>query len=341
MICLKSSNLLKCHTAIPFDLFRARSISARVCPDVVHGQGISENGFIATHQSRPSVITVHGIPSAEIRLEMQSLKNKLDAWVTDRLMTSSLSQASIVTSISSYDAELVKNLVRGKHIHIPNPVDARFFGVKEGPGQRSTILYAGRVIPRKGLLDLIEALAEVRKRFPGVELRVAGELQSAPNYVASCRRTVHQQRLENNVFFLGALGSQELLKEYRRSTLLVLCSKQETSPVVIAEAMACGRPVVASRVCGIPEMVQDRESGLLVDVADIPALANAISLVLGDRQLQERMGNRGREIAFSRYQAASVARDTIEAYRMAQKLGAQPHFHWLAKLRSSRTSDLD
>jgi glycosyltransferase involved in cell wall biosynthesis len=196
---------------------------------------------------------------------------------------------------------------------IENPVDDVFFTVN-GQGEQAILLYAGRVLPRKGLLNLLRALVEVRQAMPQVCLRVAGETESAADYVEACRQFIEQQALDSAVAFLGSLTMEQMVEEYGRCAALALPSKQETAPIVVAEAMAAGRAVVATRVCGVPYMVEDGVSGLLVDHGDVAALASALQLVLRDRQLQLEMGRRGRQMAEARFRADVVARETRQVY---------------------------
>jgi glycosyltransferase involved in cell wall biosynthesis len=154
----------------------------------------------------------------------------------------------------------------------------------------------------------------VKETMPHTELRVAGEIESEPAYVESCQRFIAEHGLEAAVTFLGSLTSRQMVTEYARCTVLALPSKQETAPVAVAEAMAAGRPVVTTRCCGMPYVVEHESSGLLVGEDDVSGLANALLLVLGDEQLQARMGQRGRELAQARFRADVVAQQTRGVY---------------------------
>jgi glycosyltransferase involved in cell wall biosynthesis len=94
--------------------------------------------------------------------------------------------------------------------------------------------------------------------------------------------------------------------------------------MTIAQAMAAGRPVVASNVGGIPAMVADGQSGFLSDVGDVGKLAADMLRLLGDRELAQRMGENGRARAASRYGSESVAEATLAAYRATLQEAALP-----------------
>jgi glycosyltransferase involved in cell wall biosynthesis len=107
---------------------------------------------------------------------------------------------------------------------------------------------------------------------------------------------------------------EAMVLEHARCALLALPSKQETAPVVVAEAMAAGRAVVATRICGVPYMVEDGASGLLVEDGDPNALAAGLLRLLQDPALRARMGQRGRQIAEARFRTSVVAGQTRQVY---------------------------
>ena len=100
--------------------------------------------------------------------------------------------------------------------------------------------------------------------------------------------------MEENVRFLGPLNQPALAEAYASSALTALSSRQETSPAVLMEAMAARRPVVATDVGGVPEIVAHGESGLVVPAGDAEALAVGIERLLADPEQAQAMGERGR-----------------------------------------------
>lgn len=107
----------------------------------------------------------------------------------------------------------------------------------------------------------------------------------------------------------------ELVHEIQRSSALVLFSREETSPTVIAQALAVGRPIVASRVGGIPEMVSDGLNGLLVAPNDEQALADRLMELLSSPARCIEMGAVAHDIARQRSDPFAVARRTLEVYQ--------------------------
>jgi glycosyltransferase involved in cell wall biosynthesis len=116
------------------------------------------------------------------------------------------------------------------------------------------------------------------------------------------------------VVFLGLLDVKHMADEYARCSLLCLPARAESAPMVIAEAMAAGKPVVATRVGGIPEMVEDGATGRLCVPGDPGQLAACLRELLTNDDLRRDMGERARCAAIQRYRADSVARATLDAY---------------------------
>ncbi len=175
---------------------------------------------------------------------------------------------------------------------------------EEPPAAGPTVLAAGILTPQKGQHVLVEAAAELVRRHPGLRVDVAGE-------VVFERDRPYRVRIEEEVRRLGLEGTVRLLGFRRdlpariaRATVVAHpATDEETLGLVPLEAMAAGRPVVASRVGGLPEVVEDGVSGILVPPGDARALADAIGRLLDDPALRARMGEAGRRIAAGRFGA--------------------------------------
>jgi glycosyltransferase involved in cell wall biosynthesis len=169
------------------------------------------------------------------------------------------------------------------------------------------------VISLKRLLDLVEAMPLILAVVPDARLRVAGsELDTA--YARRVRGRVHELSLEARVAFLGALSPDEMVGQYRRASMLVLPSGQETSPMVIGEAMAAGLPVVATRVGGVPYLVDDGVTGHVVEAGDVVSLAARIADLLGDPDKRAAFGAAGRAKADRSFRRTAVAARVAAVY---------------------------
>jgi phosphatidylinositol alpha-mannosyltransferase len=174
------------------------------------------------------------------------------------------------------------------------------------PAQRRdvsrTILYVGRIDRSsawKGIEELIRAFAITHANAPDARLRIVGDGDATPELRALC----HALDIADYVEFSGRLSGTDLADAYRVSRCLVLPSltAAESFGMTLIEAMASGRPVIGSRVGGIPFVIEDGYNGLLVPPGDIEALARACDRMLADDAMAERMGRNGRLLALSRY----------------------------------------
>ncbi len=188
--------------------------------------------------------------------------------------------------------EVVPNASGGRAVE-PRPVAAIETG-EQG------LLFVGRLRIRKGVEVLLRALALVGRPVP---LWIAGEGEHREALEACARRF----DLATQVRFLGRCDAGQIRWLLDRATALVVPSIYEGMPLVVLEAMSAGAPVIASRVSGIPEVVEDGVSGWLVPPEDPEALASVLIAATADPDERRRRGEAGRERLRTRYAPAAVA----------------------------------
>ncbi len=167
---------------------------------------------------------------------------------------------------------------------------------------------------RKGAHYLIAAMAEVEKKIPAARLVIVGGGELVPEL----KRLANHLGLESQVFFAGPVYGEELSRYYAMCDLFVLPSIHEPFGLVILEAMASGKAVIASDIPGARDNVRHGETGLKVPPAAPPALGEAISYLLGDDELRNRMGQNARKEAEGR-SWEEVAQETVKAYHEVLK----------------------
>jgi glycosyltransferase involved in cell wall biosynthesis len=289
----------------------------KIRPDLVHAQDAGSDALVAIRSGYPTVVTVHGIRWEDGKHYSSwggRLRNLFDSLVTERYV---MRHVRHLIAISPYVTDYYKKIMRPDVAvySVPNAVDERFFNLVKR-SNAPVVLFAGRVIPRKGVLDLVRSFAQVVRQFPAACLHIAGEITSEVSDVETIRRWVHQAGLDENICFLGPLSEEQIFKEFAGCRLLALASAQETAPMVIAQAMAAGTPVVATRVGGVGAMVaEDRSRGFLVNVGDVDGLADAMICLLRNPGLQAEMGGNGRKFARENYHPMNVASRTYEVYK--------------------------
>ena len=290
---------------------------AQIRPHLLHAQDAGAEALVALRSGYPTVVTVHGIrweDGKHYSTLFKRLRVYYDSFLTERYVVRHVRH---MIAISPYVTRYFRAMLRPdvEVYALANAIDERYFNLEPGqPGL--TILFAGRVIPRKRVMDLVQAFSRLLSQVPAARLHIAGETRTEPAYVESIRRWVHAAQLDEQVRFLGALPETALLREFAGCSVVALPSAQETAPMVIAQAMSAGKPVVATRVGGVGDMLgEDAARGLLVEVGDIERLAAAFTRLLQQPDLRAQMGRSGRAFAREHYHLEQVARRTSEVYR--------------------------
>jgi starch synthase len=193
------------------------------------------------------------------------------------------------------------------------------YGIDPG---RSSVVFVGRVTRQKGLPVLLRAAQHLD---PAAQLVLCGGQADTPDLEAEVADLIrHLQATRSGVIWLsGMLAKPEVIQILTHATVFVCPSLYEPLGIVNLEAMACGTAVVASRIGGIPEVVADGETGLLVPPGDPVALADAISALVRDEARASAMGQLGRERAVAEFGWARIAAQTAELY--AELAGDQAH----------------
>lgn len=172
---------------------------------------------------------------------------------------------------------------------------------ERAPGKR--LVFVGRLAAVKGVPVLLEALARLRADDPEVTLTLVGDGPERGWIEAR----IAALGLAGAVTVTGYLGQGEVAAELAGSDIFVLPSFAEGVPVVLMEAMATGLPVVTTRIAGIPELVEDGVSGLVVPPGDAAGLAGALATLLADPALRDRMGAAGRAHVVAEHDIAKEA----------------------------------
>jgi glycosyltransferase involved in cell wall biosynthesis len=175
---------------------------------------------------------------------------------------------------------------------------------------RRVLLYVGRFVPLKNLPLLIDAFAAVRRARPEATLVLAGE----GALEGQIREQVGRLGLAEDVLFLGHQAQTRLPGLYAASEIVLLSSSFDNSPNCILEANACERPVVATRVGGVPRYVTEGENGLLADGGDVDGFARAILELLNQPERARAMGLAGRARILERHSWRKSAEKLLTLY---------------------------
>jgi glycosyltransferase involved in cell wall biosynthesis len=305
-----------------------RAQIAVLAPDIVHAHSAGIYAGAALGNNSPAVITLHGIIYREMQQAWpaSSWPSRLRMLADARFERTVVRRAREIIAISPYVQNVFHSLTRARFHLVENPADSRFFTVAEPPPGRDRLLCVGRVISRKGILALIEAFALIARARPAATLVIAGETESAPQYVARCRARAAELAMTDRVRFAGSITPDAVRAEYAACDLVLLASEQETAPVTIAEAMAAGRAVVTTDVGGCAAMVEHGVTGRVVPPRAPAALAAAALELLAAPERLGQMGQAAHAAAERRFRLDVVVDATLAVYQevLAYHSGGQP-----------------
>jgi glycosyltransferase involved in cell wall biosynthesis len=250
----------------------------RVDADLLHAHWLPA-GWVAERSGKPYVVQVWG---TDVELARRA------PWLARRVLRA----ARLVIAASNDLADRARALGAVNVRVIPSGVDLpEQVGVEAEPAE---VLYAGRLSPEKGVLELLDAAQ-------GLNLVVAGD--------GPLRDRVPSAR--------GFVQHDELQRLYARAAVVACPSRREGFGVACLEAMAHGRPVVATRVGGLLDLVVDGETGIVVPPRDSAALRSALERLLADPDLRRRLGTAGRDRARTHFSWEKVTDATVAAYAEA------------------------
>lgn len=179
------------------------------------------------------------------------------------------------------------------------------------PPDKTIALYAGYLMKRKGVYELVQAFERIQRKCPDVLLVMCG---CGPEE-KQLRTLIHEKGIGHIIRMVGEVEPEQMNKWMKASDLFVLASHTEGMPNVVMEAMACGLAVVATTVGGLPEAIGDSGGAILVPHGDVNALENAIAKVVNDNQLRTDMQTAGRNRAEEKFAVTRNARLILDYLR--------------------------
>ena len=185
----------------------------------------------------------------------------------------------------------------------------RQFGLDDKP----VVLFVGSLIPRKGLPFLVEAAKKTVKQQADTKFVIVGDGPLKSQLMSS----LDKANLSGNFAFLSGLTEDALAAVYNCADVFVLPSIQEGQGIVLLEAQASAKPVVAFNVGGVNEAVLNGETGLLVNRGNSDELADALLKLLSDESLREKMGANGRRFVMDNFTWDVCAERMLAVYREA------------------------
>jgi glycosyltransferase involved in cell wall biosynthesis len=272
---------------------------------------------IVSHSTRIKLVGV--VQAFDNDYRTSRLKNLLDDlasrvffYLLDMIITSGQSGAERIVNLGAQPAK-VRVIYPGLRPEFAYATPGH--RAYEGAARPIRLLFVGRLHPVKGIDYLVKAVRSMQRR--DVVLTVVAYSTHHPSYANHIKSLVEHCGIGDSIECVGPIhDTEQLIRIFRTSDVYVLPSLWDTSPVSIMEAMCLGLPVVATRVGGVPELVEDGVSGILVPPKEPRLLAEALSALIDSADLRDRMGRHGyrRSLQFRKRTWAHVAAEYNEAF---------------------------
>jgi glycosyltransferase involved in cell wall biosynthesis len=230
-----------------------------------------------------------------------------------KLMSKAISKADVVIAIDASTEEAIRNhLPLAKVIRVPNCVNTKVLleTCAASSGQR-TLMFLGMIEPTKGIEELIQAWTQLDHL--DWKLIIVGP--GGGKY----KHQLIEKYQPTDMEFSGEMGHDEAMKIMAACDLFVLPSYTEGFPYVIVESMALGKPIIATRVGAIPEMLAE-EHGYLIEPQNVRELKSALQCLMSDGMLRNRLGNRARERAINEYSLDAVFERYMSIWKSLAKI---------------------
>lgn len=329
--------LLRVHAEDPVDVVASQSKAARAYLDARTG--------LPTAQQLPTVVIMHSASIDELRAHLRQIyrhparaflrwiPRDTSLWRDDRRWLHLADHVTVLSKDAAMSARRWLLVDPLRVTVIPNGVDVE--GITAAAVRRSelrsqmgiaedatAILILASLVRRKGQHYMLDALASPHLRSYGRSLRLilAGEGPTRAKLENQCVRL----GLVEQVVFVGRVPHDEVPAVLSAADIVALPSDDEGMPLSLLEAMAAGRPVVGTQVGAVPEIVEDRISGLLVRPGSPDALARAVAELIRDPQTARRMGALGREHVLAHYDQRTMVAAYERVLRDAAASGPQP-----------------
>lgn len=307
--------------------YRVISLAARSDPlDVLEAP---EVGGLFLHRIAPLVVRLHGSEYVFRRHTGQRITPSVA--LNHQLEKQIWRKASVITAPSRYQAHLAAEElgwpVDRTHA-IPNPLASEILGSASQMTEadfesRETpypiVLYSGRLALVKGTEVLLQAACAVIQKYPQTRFVLAGAWQmpgQPQDWGLSQVKSIAE--MHGGIFWMGHIHSSLLIDWYRRATIFVMPSYFESFGISVAEAMAFGLPVVASRAGALPEIVDDGVTGFLVPPGETQAWAAAICHCLENPEMRREMGMTARRTMAKALTAGELTKQFLSVYQLAR-----------------------
>ena len=224
--------------------------------------------------------------------------------------------ASVSKSFAQYAASVWK-IPTDKLSIIHNAVDVQKFNPGNVQARETSIIFSSRMLKNKGVVDLVDALIQVFKKFPELKVYFAGSDQRWDDDKMMAKEYILKRLPAQNLVFLGVIPSEDIINYYRKCKISVLPSLYEPFGLSALEAMACGCAIVATKAGGLVEFIDSGINGILVEINAPNELAQAIEKFIMDDPFRDSCTRNAVQKVGEQFTYKNLTKQSLLAYRSA------------------------
>ncbi|WP_026486299.1 glycosyltransferase [Caldanaerobius polysaccharolyticus] len=266
----------------------------------------------------PCLLTVHGYLADEYIASNSIVKNSLEERYLRAIEEIAYIISDNIVVVGERIKEYISKIIRRKIFVLDNFVDTkryRPYDIKQN-NETYTILFAGRLTKQKGVIYLVEALELLLSEKIDAKLIVAGDGEER-NLL---KKYILENKLENNIELLGIIDNKQMFQIYNRCNVVVIPSikignAEESFGFVAIEAMACGKPVIASNIGGLRKIIEDGYNGFLVPERNPEAIAEKIKMLMSNPELSKEVGINARKTVEEKFSVEIVVKKYLNIYK--------------------------
>ena len=279
-------------------------------PDLVHSHSLGYYTLAALdNKQKRLVVSTHGF--ADINY---GLKANIMGIFSSYMSGKCKKGANNIIINSPYAKKYLSRFGNKNFYELNNPVSDDFFDIDRDSEEEGRLLFVGNVSRAKGATVLLKALSILKEKFSGIRLRIAGQIREDEFY-SQLIGFIKEKGLGEAIQFLGQLNEAELKEEYEKASIFAFPSQQDVAPLALLQAMAAGKGIVATRVGGIPYIIDDGKNGFLIDPKDFNALADKITILMKDHELCRRFGLNAQRKINEEYRIDTITNKLYKIYR--------------------------
>lgn len=285
----------------------------KIDPDIINPHGTENNYAIILNKLKnkyPSVIFMQGV----INL-VEKGKKSLRALSRLRTENAVFKKQQNYITVPGNMEEIISEYNKDAHFyHLDYPINDFCFQLYNKEFKKdSDLIFVGSISKSKGIEDLVNAVGKVSKNLPDIKVKVIGK--SLPKYLEYIKSMIKIKNLNKNFNILGFIERHdEVMKEVKKSRIFVLPTHVDSGPRSVAESMAIGTPVISYNIDGLPEMIENGKSGILVEKSNINSLAEAIINLLNNEKLRETLSKNAKRYSKNNFYAPIIAKKLINIY---------------------------